>query len=286
MASKITYFLEYFKYLRNPISCLLFKFGLKKEVIVKFKCCTNELKLSDISSLNKVMILVRHEYFEEYFKEYISENEIITVKNGIRIYNPRLYPLNEIFSEYYEDYYSNFDINYENRIIIDIGANSGDSALFFASKGAKIYGFEPVKEYYEIAKKNIELNDSLKNNIKIFNYGVSYKKGTLSIDSMDSVSSYINDNDSYEIEVVSIEEILNHVSPDLLKMDCEGCEFEIIENCDLSMFNEILFEYHSELVGKDYHILVEKLKQEGFTIEFSSVFNRNVNDYGLIHAYK
>lgn len=34
MVSRITYFLEYFKYLKNPISCLLFKFGLKKEVKV------------------------------------------------------------------------------------------------------------------------------------------------------------------------------------------------------------------------------------------------------------
>ena len=51
---------------------------------------------------------------------------------------------------------------------------------------------------------------------------------------MDSVSSYIQDNDAYEVEVISMDDILNHVEPDILKMDCEGCEFGIIEKCDLS----------------------------------------------------
>ncbi len=285
MASKLTYFLEYFKYLKNPIQCLLFKFGLKKNVVIKFKDNAHELELSDTKSIDGLMILVRNTH-KDYFEKYCSEKEVLTLKYGICVYNPRIYHLNSIFAEYYDDYYSDFNVDYGNRNIIDIGANAGDSALFFASKGAKVWGFEPVKEYFEMAKKNILLNESLKDNIKIFNYGVSYKKGKISIDSMDSVSSYIQDNDAYEVEVISMDDILNHVEPDILKMDCEGCEFGIIEKCDLSLFNELIFEYHSEIVGRDYRILVDKLESQGFKIEFSSVQGKDKKDLGLIHAYK
>ena len=55
---------------------------------------------------------------------------------------------------------------------------------------------------------------------------------------MDPVSAYISQSDSYEVDIISLKDILKHVKTDLLKMDCEGCEFEITENSDLSMFNE------------------------------------------------
>jgi len=285
MTSKISYFLEYFKYLKNPIQCLLFKFGLKKTVVIKFKNHAQELELSDTKSIDTLMILIRQPH-SEYFDKVCTDDNIITFKYGINIYNPRFYPLNSIFWEYYDDYYPDFNVDYKNRNIIDIGANAGDSALFFASCGSKVWGFEPVKEYFEMANKNIQLNSDLKDNIKIFNYGVSYKKGKLNIGSMDSVSDYIQDNDSYEVDILSMDDILNHVEPDLLKMDCEGCEFEIIENCDLSMFNELIFEYHSEIVGRDHKSLVDKLESQGFKIEFFSVFGKDLKDLGFIHAYK
>ena len=79
---------------------------------------------------------------------------------------------------------------------------------------------------------------------------------------------------------------MDHVTPDLLKMDCEGCEFEIIENCDLSEFNEIIFEQHSRIVGKDVNILIDSLKKSGFKIEIAAVFDEDLDDLSLIHAYK
>ena len=37
MTNKIKYLSDYFKYLKNPVSALLFKFGLKKEIELKIK---------------------------------------------------------------------------------------------------------------------------------------------------------------------------------------------------------------------------------------------------------
>ena len=71
-------------------------------------------------------------------------------------------------------------------------------------------------------------------------------------------------------------------------MDCEGCEFEIILNEDLTMFNDIIFEHHSKQVGKDYKQLIKKLKEEGFKINTYDVIASSMSfeDIGIIHAFK
>lgn len=290
--SKIQGLINYFKFLRNPISCVLFKFGIKKEVLVKFKKdhIINDVKISNITTLDLIMAIMVSPSEKHDINHFISELESgkdeITICHDIRIFNPVKYKINEIFLEYYTDYYSDYDIDYHNRVIIDIGANVGDTALFFSSQGSKVYAFEPVVELCDMAQKNFDLNPNLKDKIKIFNYGVSYKKGKLKIDSMDSVSGYINKNDSYDVEILSIDEILKNVEADLLKMDCEGCEFEIVRNADLSMFNEVIFEYHSEMVGESYQELIDKLHNQGFKTNVYPVFNKEIEKLGMIHAYK
>ena len=124
-------------------------------------------------------------------------------------------------------------------------------------------------------------------NIVFINKAVGAKQGKLDI--IDTVEDYVNDDvNSYEIEVITIEDVLNdyEVTPDILKMDCEGCEFGIIENSDLTMFNEIVFEHHTMLMGKDYNILINKLKSNNFKIKTYPISTQNFEDVGLIYAYK
>ena len=134
--------------------------------------------------------------------------------------------------------------------------------------------------------KNVNLNPELSKRIQLFNLGVSDKCGKINIHSMDSVLGYADEGASYDIEIISLEEIINKFHPNFLKMDCEGCEFGIIMNIDLSSFDEILFEHHSEIAGYDYKILMKKLKENGFKIKTSNVFDKSFDDLGLIYAYK
>lgn len=71
---------------------------------------------------------------------------------------------------------------------------------------------------------------------------------------MESVSAYV-ENDSYEVEVITIEDILNDniIELDFIKMDFKCCEFNIILNSDLSSFKDILFEHHAQIVGENIH---------------------------------
>lgn len=297
--SRISYLIDYFKFLKNPFSCLLFKLGFKNDVIVKIKYSNTDIYIDKIAILNLIMVTVRNFGFKNinniinFINVCLTNEKIIEWTDAkIKILNP-YYNIDEsnftppaALLEYYGgDYFQKYDIDYNNREIIDIGANVGDSALYFASFNSKVCAFEPVKELYEESLENAKLNPNL--DVNFYNYGVSDKKGTINITFLESASSYMADN-SYEVEIITIEDILKNydIKPDLLKMDCEGCEFGIIQNCDLSMFNEIIFEYHSKKTGKDYHPLIDKLKKDGFSIKIYSVFEWDVEDMGVIYAYK
>ena len=299
---KINFLFDYFKYLKNPFTALAFKFGLKKNCTVKFKNLNGEINLTSIVALNRLMdalVIVKNDKLNDmikYIKEIDNDSEFVYIDN-IKYYNiHNSYFKKENECDYIvciDEYFSGDEwdmINFQNRFVIDIGANVGDTTLYFAKNGAKVIGFEPVKHLYDLGIKNISVNPNLKNNITFINKAVGGKKGIISIEDNNSTKGYSNQNDSYDIEVITINDVLNDYdfTPDVLKMDCEGCEFEIILNEDLTMFNDIIFEHHSVIVGKDYNLLVEKLKKENFKINTwpCNASNKSFDKIGIIHEYK
>lgn len=83
MISKINFALDYFKHLKNPISCLLFKFGLKKEVIVKPKNINQNFKIDKINILNGLMGVLRVQdditpEFINFIEDLSSHKEVIS----------------------------------------------------------------------------------------------------------------------------------------------------------------------------------------------------------------
>ena len=299
--NKINYFLDYFKYLKTPIHALMFKFGLKSECEIKLKNSSEKVKLTSIPTLNKLMAMLKntepnkYPQLVTYIKCINDNNEIMVIDdiNYVNIYNTDFIKkhqknfannLEEFFSD---DSWDMLDLN--NRYIIDIGANVADTPLFFAKNGSKVIGFEPVKHLYDLGMKNIQLNPKFEKNIQFINKAVGGKRGKLKIGTT-STQGYVNENDSYEIDVITVQDVLNEYNfpPDILKMDCEGCEFEIILNEDLTMFNEIVFEHHSKSTGKDYKPLIDKLKKDGFEIDTYEVSASKLpfEDIGIIHAYK
>lgn len=300
MKKKIKYLMDYFKYLNNPIEVLKFKFGFIKTCTVKLKQENYHLTLNNVSSLNKLMNLlprVKNEATYDYLKyiESIDNDDKYFNISGIKFMNFYNSDFNKTHNHNYYSHLTEFFtdnvlkiINYSNRHVVDIGGNIGDTALFFANENAEVISFEPVKHLYDLAVENVNLNPNLKRKITLVNKAIGGKRGKLSLDST-SIIEYIDD-DSNEMEVITIEDLFNQFdfTPDILKMDCEGCEFEIIEKYDLSIFNEILFEHHSKIVKKDYQILVNRLKEQGFKIKFfdSTGTMLDFEKQGMIYAYK
>ena len=59
-------------------------------------------------------------------------------------------------------------------VILDVGMNIGNHALFFSANGYKVFGFEANPKMIAIAKKNIAIN-AFEDSIKVYEMGVSDK---------------------------------------------------------------------------------------------------------------
>jgi hypothetical protein len=94
------------------------------------------------------------------------KNLDLTLKAPLSLLAPAISSM--LSKKYYETWY--WDVDVKDKVVVDIGAYIGDSALFFASRGAKIvYAYEPSKELCEIAMENC-----LKyNNVLLHNFGLS-----------------------------------------------------------------------------------------------------------------
>ena len=98
----------------------------------------------------------------------ISENnkKIIITSNGIRFFLDSIHPGNTIIETFVREIHSiNPKINWNDKIVVDVGAECGDTPLYFASMGAKVFAFEPLKKHFEFFKKNMSLNPTLSEKI-------------------------------------------------------------------------------------------------------------------------
>jgi FkbM family methyltransferase len=70
----------------------------------------------------------------------------------------------------------------EGSVVLDIGSNIGNHAIYWAAKrrALKVYAFEPVPSTYAILRRNVEIN-GLQNHIVTYNVAVSDTYDNLSI---------------------------------------------------------------------------------------------------------
>lgn len=161
----------------------------------------------------------------------------------------------------------------KNKTIIDIGSNIGDTPIYFALHGAKkVIGLEPFPKNYDLLNKNI-IENNLLDKITILLAGCSSKNGTITINpnyESNHESKLIEFVDGKHIPLLTLDDILKQYNvPDesILKMDCEGCENDIIISATkelLQKFSHIQIEYH---IG--YITLKEKLEASGFSVSIT-----------------
>lgn len=189
-------------------------------------------------NFNKFYELLYRLYLSDKgFKYDKSDNEIVRLPNGltIRIFEPYSFVLDEIFlmKVYGEP-------RLQGKTVVDVGASIADSSLYFATLGAeKVYGFELNKDRYSIALENIRRNN-MDTKIRIFNQAATC--GSLK-------------------ELIERENLENI----FFKVDCEGCEYEILENADNNFFQcitNVVLEFHGY-----FKPLVQKLEKFGFNVE-------------------
>ena len=172
------------------------------------------------------------------------------------------------------------DIPVNKKTVVDIGSNIGDSSIFFSLRGANhVIGFEPFPKNYNFSIQNINENN-LSQKILINLAGCSSKNSTVTIDpSFNSTAGtrLTHFSEGVKIPLFTLEEIIKKFQipkDSILKIDCEGCEYDIIFQSSLEIlkhFSYIKIEYHN-----GYKNLEKKLKNSGFHVKVSSPIAMNV----------
>lgn len=163
-------------------------------------------------------------------------------------------------------YFAEDVIKLENEIFIDCGAFTGDTiqGLLAKSKPQKVFAFEPDEKNYQTLVKNFADND----NIVCLKLGAFSKKTTLSFAGGNADASKIVDDGTIQIEVDSIDNVLNGEKATFIKMDIEGAELEALKGAQNTIRN-----YHPKLAISAYH-------------KFEDLFTLPQYIYSLDNSYK
>jgi len=247
----------------------------------------------DEDTTNKTSLAVR-----------LLEKNMIVTKNGVSMYleddNDNLL-FNEIFCHNVYNFFAGSQG--KSGVLLDIGMNVGIASLYFASMEniKTIYSFEPFKETYDKAAKNMQINsEHIRRKIKTYNIGLSdrnYESSEVGFSINESTSMRIDQNTSEIIDAVShkvsikkFSDVFKKIQTECIetdpgsivicKIDCEGSEYPIFKDMDetgiLKQIDLIVLETHD---GGEQYIL-SLLGKNGFTY-FSNTGKRGL---GMVYA--
>jgi len=188
------------------------------------------------------------------------------------------------------DYGEYESLNVVGRVVVDVGAYVGDSAIYFALKGAKrVIAIEPHPGAFSEMLDNIRLNN-LEGMIIPVNAGLASKPGKVCTK---KVSVYATFNIYHKpgdcpnaVPAMTLNELISRFSVEgndtALKMDCEGCEFDVILNDyeHARLFRELILEYHSKPANKSVDDLLNVLSRD-----YRCDIKGN-KDLGIMHCIK
>tara|TARA_B110000858_G_scaffold198442_1_gene265042 strand:- start:4299 stop:5039 length:741 start_codon:yes stop_codon:yes gene_type:complete len=178
-----------------------------------------------------------------------------------------------------DNVYDAFPIRPEDTIV-DIGGHIGSFTVKAASQAinGKVYTFEPFPSTHAVLKKNTE---NLKN-VHAQQTAVSGVCGSQELffsSSNPAENSLLRKTDnSIEVPLVTLKAAfdMNHIeNVDLMKIDCEGAEYDILFNAgdSLSIVQKMVMEVHEPKhfdIPDKYTIdgLVQLLEDNGFKVSF------------------
>jgi FkbM family methyltransferase len=235
-----------------------------RRVLASFHLFDNQQLLLIKYALSKIGFFVSPEILGKIYGWRYDVSCNYWIKNNIKF--RRMY--NSIVSIFDKGEY---DLNVGGKIVVDVGAYIGDSSIYFAIKGAKkVIAIEPHPVAFKEMLENIQLN-SLENVIIPINAGLASKHGKIRIENVDVESTHRIyhklGNCESEVPAITLGDIISRykINEDaILKMDCEGCEYDIILNDyeHLKIFKELIFEYHTYTIGKPVSEVLKVLAKD------------------------
>ena len=158
-----------------------------------------------------------------------------------------------------------YDYDYKGKTVLDVGGFCGESAVFFASRGArKVIIYEPVKAHHELIRKNVAMNAV---NAELHEEGMGEKNGSLSInyEAADLGFGLLNKGEkTLTIQIKSAQDIISQSQADIAKVDCEGAEISLVgvPRDILGLIPFYIIETHTKAIQD---AVTKKFIESGFT---------------------
>jgi len=314
---------------RNEIKTLLNLLGIlkysvdcsynsKNEVIVSFDNVNKFTFSLDLSSPENEKLLELFHYGIKFGAFFQSNSEqtnpdydksikilshgdkkIIQTLHGLKFYLDSISPwvIIETFIRGIHNIPSLYPL--QGKTVVDVGAQFGETPLFYASHGAKVYAFEALKNNFDSMLQNIKLNPKFADKIIPINAAIG-KDGILKIHhrkstSMDGMASLFykphgDDDVISEVRGYSLNSARQKFGIkkiDLLNMDCKGCEFLLDEN-SFDNVTCLKIEY-TAFSSHKFQDLISILRKNGFkTTNFlhNSRYVNSLASHGTILAIK
>jgi len=182
-----------------------------------------------------------------------------------------------------------------------VDVKNKSTAIYFAIKGAKkVIAIEPHPGAYEELVENIRIN-GLEGKIVPLNIAVGDKEGYIVVSNVETKQAPVtlfkeSEGNGIKVKMETLSNVINmyNLETDVLKMDCEGCEYSLILNDyeAVSKFDQLAFEYHAYNTGISIYKLIQSLEKE-YNCEFvdERIYRRNGPNWdkskiGMLHCVK
>lgn len=208
------------------------------------------------------------------------------LKDGLRLRVPkiRLHDFKMIIMDncYLKGFKSNAFTDIAEMVVVDVGANLGFFSLYVKSifPDAKVYCVEPLEENYDFLLQNIHMNGRIADSLITLKAAICSESGTITLYASKNqrfltAASVLRTNCEtirYQVPALSFADFCSQYSLDevsLLKLDCEGAEYDILYNCsqaDLEKVDNIAIEVHKGAGDQEnIEALSSFLNKTGFT---------------------
>lgn len=172
------------------------------------------------------------------------------------------------------------DILTDNGWGLDVGCRGFGFSNYLASKNLKVISLDPDVDIKDPENPNIffERKCLLGNKINKINYA-SWSSGEGNFVSQDK-TLLPNNAKIYEVECTTINELMDKYKIpifDVIKLDCEGSEYDILMNIDKPIAKQITVEFH-DFIGRNPY----KNNEEYYT----KLFNKLGEWYNVVQHEK
>lgn len=163
--------------------------------------------------------------------------------------------------------------------VIDIGAGVGDFAIYAAQCNPRgvIHAYEPFPGSFELLQQNLRLNKV--SNVAAFPEAVSGQAGVLKLNMSGEAVQYStaqasHTQDSISVPSVTLSDVLSRLNGapcDLLKLDCEGAEYDILMKADESCWQRtrrIVLEYHNGVTTFSHQDLIAFFEKRACSVRY------------------